>query len=46
MLNKALRPRADVLPPLAAQKKNIEGENLEWPEREIVRSCVASAHGA
>jgi hypothetical protein len=25
-----------MLAPLAAQKKDIEGGNLEWPEREIV----------
>ena len=36
MPDKALGPRADVLAPLAAQKKDIEGGNLEWPEREIV----------
>ena len=41
MLDKALGPRADVLAPLAAQKKDVEGGKLEWPER-----CVASAHGA
>jgi hypothetical protein len=29
MLDKALGPRADVLAPLAAQKKDIEGGNLE-----------------
>ncbi len=36
MLDKALGPRADVLAPLAAQKKDIESGNLEWSEREIV----------
>ena len=36
MLDKALGPRADVLAPLAAQKKDVEVGNLEWPEREIV----------
>ena len=36
MLDKALGPRADVLAPLAVQKKDIEGGNLERPEREIV----------
>ena len=36
MLEKVLGTRADVLAPLAAQKKDIEGGNLEWPEREIV----------
>jgi hypothetical protein len=36
MLDKALGPRADVLAPLAAQKKDVEGGKLEWPEREIV----------
>ncbi len=44
MLDKALGPRADVLAPLKAHKKDIEGGNLERPERD--RSCVASAHGA
>jgi hypothetical protein len=29
MLDKALGPRADVLAPLAAQKKDIKVENLE-----------------
>jgi hypothetical protein len=46
MLDKALGPRADMLAPLAAQKKDIEGKNLERPERERDRSCVASTHGA
>ena len=36
MLDKGLGPKADVLAPLAAQKKDVEGGNLEWPEREIV----------
>ena len=43
MLDKALGPRADVLAPLAVQKKDIEGGNLERPERD--RSFVDSAHG-
>ena len=41
MLDKALLLRADVLAPLAAQKKDVEGGNLERPEREVVLMALS-----